>query len=131
LVVANVRHDTNAGWYAGCRCDPCRQARNGVERARGRAKAQQRLPAELRQKLLDGIYAGQPFRQVLRDLALTPSQVWDLAKIDDQWASQLEAALMATRCDDLKHGTTAAYVRGCVCSECREYQRLRMARNRR
>ena len=32
--------------------------------------------------------------------------------------------------DDLKHGTNAAYVHGCVCSECRTHQRIRMARNR-
>ena len=35
---------------------------------------------------------------------------------------------MATRGDD-QHCTNAAYVRGCVCSDCREYQRKRMARN--
>jgi hypothetical protein len=41
---------------------------------------------------------------------------------------QLEAALMATRRDDFKHGTNAAYVAGCVYKECREHQRIRMAR---
>jgi len=35
---------------------------------------------------------------------------------------------MATRRDDLEHGTTPAYVAGCVCKECREYQRARMSR---
>jgi hypothetical protein len=103
----------------------------------------------VRQRLLDAIYAGQPFRTILRDLGLTPNQVWGLTKTDDQWAGALETALTATRRDDLKHGTTGAYVRGCVCSECRddlkhgttgayvrccvcsecrEYQRIRMAR---
>src|SRR5829696_1710009 len=43
---------------------------------------------------------------------------------------RLEAALTATRRDDLEHGTNAAYVRGCVCSDCRTHQRNRMARNR-
>jgi len=42
----------------------------------------------------------------------------------------LEAALTATRRRDLKHGANAAYVAGCVCNECREHQRQRMARNR-
>jgi hypothetical protein len=37
---------------------------------------------------------------------------------------------MATRRDDLKHGTNAAYVAGCVCMECREHQRQRMAKSR-
>ena len=53
-----------------------------------------------------------------------------MTKTDDQWAGALEAALTASRRDNLKHGTTAAYVRGCVCSECREHQRERMAKNR-
>jgi catechol 2,3-dioxygenase-like lactoylglutathione lyase family enzyme len=35
--------------------------------------------------------------------------------------------LTATRRDDLQHGTNAAYVHGCVCKECREHQRVRMA----
>ena len=37
---------------------------------------------------------------------------------------------MAARRSDLKHGTNAAYVAGCVCRECREQQRERMAKNR-
>jgi hypothetical protein len=53
-----------------------------------------------------------------------------LTKTDDQWAGALETALTATRRDDLQHGTNAAYVRGCVCSECRAHQRSRINRNR-
>ncbi len=67
---------------------------------------------------------------VLRDLQLTPNQVWGLTKTDQEWSEKLEAALTATRRDDLVHGTNAAYVAGCVCWECREHQRVRMARNR-
>jgi hypothetical protein len=57
-------------------------------------------------------------------------QVWGLTKTDQEWSEKLDTALTATRRDDLQHGTNAAYVRGCVCSECREHQRVRMARNR-
>ena len=64
------------------------------------------------------------------ELGLTFNQVWCLTKTDEEWSTALEAALMATRRDDLKHGTNAAYVAGCVCSECREHQRIRMGRNR-
>jgi hypothetical protein len=53
-----------------------------------------------------------------------------MAKVDQAWSAALEAALTAMRRDDLKHGTNAAYVHGCVCAECREHQRQRMARNR-
>jgi hypothetical protein len=50
-----------------------------------------------------------------------------LTKTDDERSTALDAALTATRRDDLQHGTNAAYVRGCVCGECREHQRNRMA----
>jgi len=78
---------------------------------RGRAGAQKRVPAEVRQQLLDAIYTRKPFRTVLRDLGLTSNKVWGFTKTDQKWSDQLEAA---TRRDDLQHGTNAAYVRGWV-----------------
>jgi hypothetical protein len=50
----------------------------------------------VRQQLLDAIYAGEPFRTVLRQLNLSPNQVWGLTKTDPQWSAELEAALRAT-----------------------------------
>jgi hypothetical protein len=66
----------------------------------------------------------------LHDLRLTSNQVWGLARTDEEWSETLDTALTATRRDDLQHGTTPAYVRGCVCAECRSHQRVRMAKNR-
>jgi hypothetical protein len=103
--------------------DNCRATPEGHAREPGHGD---RLPVEVRQQLLDAIYAGEPFRTALRDLGLTSNQVFGLAKTDEEWAATLETALTATRRDDLQHGTTPAYVRGCVCSECREHQRVRM-----
>jgi hypothetical protein len=123
-------HGTVTRWLEGCDCDGCHEAQNDAARARFRRNAQARLPVEVRKQLLDAIYNGQPFRTVLRDLGLTSNQVWGLTKTDPEWSESLEAALAATRRDDLQHGTNAAYVRGCVCSECRTHQRIRMARNR-
>src|SRR4029450_3164016 len=122
-----ARHGTPAGWNTGCRWILCRRAQSDRQRQFGRARAQQRVPVELRQPLLDAIPAGQPFRTTLRDLGLAPNQVWGLARTDEDWAAALEAALTASRRDDLQHGSTPAYVRGCVCKECREHQRQRMA----
>jgi hypothetical protein len=89
------------------------------------------LPVDKRRQLLDAICSGQPFRTVLRDLGLSSNQVFGLARADDEWSSALEAALTASRRDDLQHGTNAAYVHGCVCKDCREHQRERMVENRR
>jgi hypothetical protein len=47
-------------------------------------------------------------RAALRDLGLTSNQVWGLTKTDEVWAEALEAALAATRREDLEHGTNAA-----------------------
>ena len=93
------------------------------------AQAQTRLPADVRQQPLDAIYRGKPFRESVRDLGLTPNQVWGLTMTDEEWSTALEAALMATRREDLKHGTNAAYVAGCVGQDCREHQRQRMTTN--
>ena len=102
-----VPHGTLTRWLEGCDCDQCRRAQNDAARARGRARA--RLPVDTRQQLLDAIYSGRPFRTVLRDLGLTSNQVFGLARADEEWSSVLEAALTASRRDDLQHGTNAAY----------------------
>jgi hypothetical protein len=73
-----VAHGTLTRWLEGCDCDECREAQNDASRARRRARAQTRLPVEMRQQLLDAIYAGQPFRTILRDLGLTSNQVFGL-----------------------------------------------------
>jgi hypothetical protein len=112
---SQAAHGSTARWNEGCACAVCRRAHSNDARVRKRAIAQARLPADVRQRLLDAIYTGQPFRGALRDLALTSNQVWGLTKTDEEWSTALEAALMATRQDDLEHGTNAAYVNGCVC----------------
>jgi hypothetical protein len=115
-------HGTMARWNAGCSGAECRQSQSEAARIRGRARAHQRLPVEMRQQLLDAIYNRQPFRTVLRDLGLTSNQVWGLTKTDREWSEKLDTALTAARWKDLKHGTNAAYIHGCVCRECREHQ---------
>jgi hypothetical protein len=102
-----------------------RRPKNVVARQSAEAAARRRSAGTPR-----CVYDRKPFRQALGDLGLTPNQVWGLSKTDEIWSTELEAALTATRRDDLKHGTNAAYVNGCACSECREHQRIRMARNR-
>jgi hypothetical protein len=77
----------------------------------------------------EALYAGRPFRAILRDLGLTSNQVWAHPN-RRLMAHRVRDRVTATRRDHLKHVTTRAYVRGYVCRECREHQRIRMARNR-
>jgi hypothetical protein len=84
----------------------------------------------VRQQLLDAIYAGQPFRAVLREFGLTSNRVLGLTRTDQEWSGKLDAALTAARREDLQHGTNAAYLHGCVCKDCRAHQQVRMGRNR-
>jgi hypothetical protein len=86
----SAAHGTITRWNAGCSCTQCRQFQSDEARARGRRRAQERLPADVRQQLLDAIYGGQPFRTVLRELGLTSNQVWGLTKTDEEWAAALE-----------------------------------------
>ena len=117
-----------ARWTSGCRCPACRKAHADSERSRKRADAQTRLPAQVRQQLLNGINAGTPFRTIVRDLGLTSQQVWGLTKTDQGWSTALDAALTAARRDSLEHGTNAAYANGCVCRDRRDHQQRRMGR---
>ena len=128
--VSQIAHGTTADWHTGCRFTQCRRAHSDAQRTWWRARTQERLPIELQQQLLDAIDAGQPFRQIRSQAKITQYQVWGLTKTDEEWSTALEAALTATRRGDLQHGTNAAYVRGCVCSECREHQRIRIGGSR-
>jgi hypothetical protein len=84
--VAHRRYTVLTRWLEGYECDGCREAQNDAARARFRRRAQARLPLEVRPRLLDAIHAGQPFQTALRELRLTPNQVWGL--IRRTWSGQ-------------------------------------------
>jgi hypothetical protein len=123
---AKAAHGTLSRYTEGCSCDLCRTALNDWTREHERAKADTRFPESTRQQLLDELLAGQPFKAVLQDLGLTANQVWGRARRDPDWAAAFDAVLMVTRRTDLDHGSNAAYVKGCVCPECRAHQVQRM-----
>jgi hypothetical protein len=111
----------------GCSCAQCRRLQSDAGRIHRRAKAQEQLPVEVRQQLLDAIYAPVVPQRASQS---EPDSGPGLGRVDREWSEALETALAATRRDALKHGTNAAYVHGCVCSECREHRRQWMAKNR-
>jgi hypothetical protein len=92
---SGAAHGTMARWNSGCSCARCRQMQSNAARARGRRKAQERLSPEMRQRLLDAICAGKPFRRALRHLGLTSNQIWGLTKTDTEWLAAFDAALTA------------------------------------
>jgi len=124
-----VPHGTLTRWLEGCDCERCREAQNDAARARFRRKAQERLPPDVRQELLDAIYGGQPFRTAIRDLGVTSNRVWGLTKTDQKWSEQLDAA------DGNPSRRSQAWlqrgIRGWLCLQrVPRHQRKRMARNR-
>jgi hypothetical protein len=123
---AKAAHGTLSRYAEGCSCDLCRRALNDWTRERERAKADTRFPESTRRQLLDELLGGQPFKAVLQDLGITANQVWGRTRRDPEWAAALDAVLMVTRRTDLDHGSNAAYVKGCVCPECRAHQIHRM-----
>ena len=120
--MTEAANGTSARWHAGCHCTLCRGSQQHSASLGTGPSAE--AATSRGQQLLDAAYAGQPFRTVLRDLQLTPNQVWGLTKTDEERSTQLEAALTTTRRGDLAHGTNAAYVAGCVCSECPSHKYL-------
>jgi hypothetical protein len=82
--------------------------------AMGGDEAREAATAEVRQQVVDAIYAGQSFRSALCDLNLTLTRFCSMARVDREWSAGWRAVLMTTRRDDLKHGTNAACVAGCV-----------------
>ena len=110
---SQAAHGSTARWNAGCSCANCRTAHSDDARVRKRVRAQARLPAYVRQRLLAAIYAGQPSRAALRNLGLTSNQVFGLSKTDEDWSTALEAAgarsVAATAWQDTRLVSTTRY----------------------
>jgi hypothetical protein len=96
-------HGTRARWSHGCGCPqwPASAKRHwtGIRASEGTGPAPGGGAAAAPGRRL----RRQPFRTILRDLGLTPNQVWGLTKTDEQWTSALETALTAARRDDGDH----------------------------
>jgi hypothetical protein len=90
-----------------------------------RRRAHAAMPAEVRQQILEGLAAGEPFRDVIKRLGVTSNRVWGLTLHDETWASELDEILLVMRRRDLRHGASTGYQAGCVCPDCRAYNRGR------
>jgi hypothetical protein len=80
-------HGTETRWTQGCNCGFCCKAKADAVRAGDRCRAHKRLPPEVRQQLLDAVYAGRPFRATVIDLGLASIQVWGLTNTGERWAA--------------------------------------------
>jgi hypothetical protein len=87
---SSAAHGTTARWIRAV-------AALGAVRCKamppGHAIGAGRLSLEVRQRLLDAIYAGQSFRRVLVDLGLTSNQIWGLTKNRQRMVREAEAAV--------------------------------------
>ena len=81
-VRAKYGHGTKGDGRAAVDAPPAeRRTLTRKGRAR-RTNAQTRLPAKVRQQLLNDIYAGRQFKTIVRDLGLTSQQGWGITKTD-------------------------------------------------
>ena len=128
---AQADHGTLTRYAMGCNCDACLTAQRDYQREKVRAEAQARFPQELRMQLLDALGSGVSFKRAVADVGLSSHRVWGLAQHDPAWSQALDGVLQATRDPQLRHGTGSAYAAGCVCRECRNYNRERGVGRRR
>lgn len=124
----SIQHGTASGWTAGCDCEHCAAAHAEARRKATRAAARAAVPSEVRDHFLALLEEGWPFAEVCQTVGLTAERVWTLARLDHDWAKQLDEVLMATRRPDLVHGRARDYLKGCRCPECRHANRVRLKR---
>ena len=105
------------------RCDDCHSKRTEPNWAYRAKNAARRLPAPTRRLILARLAAGEHLSDVCHALETTPQSLHGFKAYDEQWALQLDDALLAGRDPGLDHGTFNAYRHGrCRCPECREYK---------
>jgi hypothetical protein len=78
----------------------------------------------VRQHFVEALYAGQPFKVVLRDLGLTSTKFGGSPR--RMVSGRLRWTALSRTPAETTSGTVRMphTVRGCVCSECREHQRV-------
>ncbi len=104
LALDDPRHGTAAGYWAGCRCDPCREARREYDRARRERGLE---PDDPRHGTINGYWFG-----CRCDLCREAHNEYNRARREQ-----------GLKPNDPRHGTYAGYARGCRCDPCREAKR--------
>jgi hypothetical protein len=126
---AKAAHGTVVRYAEGCSCDRCRTAEM-IGRGTGNERRQTPVSLSRLASSFSPSYSLATFHAVLRDLGITANLVWGRARRDPDWAADFDAVLLATRREELEHGTNAAYVQGCVRPDCRAHQLRRMAKGK-
>ena len=108
-VIKAAPHGSNAGWHSGCHCARCRRAHSDDQRTRGRGLGAAAAPSRGAATAPGRDLRRPAVRAILRDLGLPSNQVWGLTRTDQEWSKRLEAALTATRRDDLHPATAVKY----------------------
>jgi len=118
-------HGTTSRWRVGCDCPRCADAHAEDARQR-RNPHNQLLWDRIEAPLLDAFARGTPYRQALDHHGLTAQALSRRRRRDPDFAKAVNAALMAGRDPNLRHGRDSAWKAGCRCPDCTDYhQRTR------
>lgn len=115
-----AEHGTINSWRSGCSCQECCAANSADHTTRRRHERDRQFPPAIREKVLRAIADGVPMADAAGGVGLSRGVLWGRARRDQEWAAQLDEALLSGRDPRLCHGIGAHYRKGrCECGECR------------
>jgi len=111
-------HGTPNRWRIGCRCAACTAAHSADTTGTRRARALADL-APHRATILKALSEGRTPEEATLGTDLTPQRLYGIARWNEEWRDEMDAAQMSGRSPDIPHGTDMGYKHGCRCPECR------------
>lgn len=120
--MVNAQHGTDYRYRRGCRCKRCRA--DHATGGRSWKRDAYDIPDDDRQQILERIETGADPAEITLETGYTWQKIHGVARHDETWREDLDAALIAGRDPEISHGRYQSYRHhGCRCPECRQARR--------